>query len=236
MAVESAREVEHPSKIELSPSVALLAQAVQMLRLVIGAGPSLSRRLRSSAMAPDGNIAKYLVDLHDARATFNFCGGMLFQLVLSESLRTHLAGLATGDASQPVVFEAGAKKMALVPGYSRSSVVDNVRFFHGREVRKVTNAAGGMGFALHLSLANAGDPEDWTPQEASDYDGWGHDQGRPWRNGEKLESEGFKTYREKFGPAAYGLHHRFYLHLDPQNRLWLSAEDGCEGTPAPSRG
>lgn len=26
-----------------------------------------------------GNIAKYLVDLHDANACFNFCGGMMFQ-------------------------------------------------------------------------------------------------------------------------------------------------------------
>ena len=25
---------------------------------------------------------------------------------------------------------------------------------------------------------------------------------------------------------------RFYLHFDKKNRLWLSAEDGCEGTPA----
>ena len=32
-----------------------------------------------------GNWAQYLVDLHDARATFDFCGGMMFQ-VLSPSL------------------------------------------------------------------------------------------------------------------------------------------------------
>eukprot|EP01044_Picomonas_judraskeda_P005416 COSAG03_NODE_510_length_7290_cov_66.012229_1_plen_79_part_10 len=28
-----------------------------------------------------GNWAKYLVDLHDARATFDFCGGMMFQVL-----------------------------------------------------------------------------------------------------------------------------------------------------------
>jgi hypothetical protein len=36
------------------------------------------------------NVAQYLVDLHDNRATFNFCGGMMFQLVLSQKLRDHL--------------------------------------------------------------------------------------------------------------------------------------------------
>ena len=41
--------------------------------------------------AYNGNLAQYLVDLHDARATFDFCGGMMFQLVLSPALRRHLA-------------------------------------------------------------------------------------------------------------------------------------------------
>ena len=27
----------------------------------------------------DGRLAQYLVDLHDANACFNFCGGMMFQ-------------------------------------------------------------------------------------------------------------------------------------------------------------
>ena len=34
------------------------------------------------------------------------------------------------------------------------------------------------------------------------------------------------------GEKAFTLHHRFYLHLDRSNQLWLSAEDGCEGRPA----
>lgn len=60
------------------------------------------------------------------------------------------------------------------------------------------------------------------------YDGWGHDGGRVWRKGQHLEAEGFRSFRSKFGAAAYTLHHRFYLHLDSQNRLWLAAEDGCD--------
>ncbi len=98
-------------------------------------------------------------------------------------------------------------------------------------MRKVKNAAGGMGFVLHLSFAGASgeDMEGWTPQEIGEYDGWGHDSSRHWRKGEELELEGFKTFRSKFGESAFTLHHRFYLHLDRQNQLWLSAEDGCEG-------
>ena len=46
---------------------------------------------------------------------------------------------------------------------------------------------------------------------------------------EQWENEGVKGFREKFGSNAYGLHHRFYFHLDEENKFWLSAEDGCEG-------
>eukprot|EP01047_Picozoa_sp_COSAG01_P091143 COSAG01_NODE_22812_length_840_cov_1.151147_1_plen_69_part_10 len=41
-----------------------------------------------------GNWAEYLVQMHDARATFDFCGGMMFQLVLSSKLRGRLAAAA----------------------------------------------------------------------------------------------------------------------------------------------
>ena len=98
-----------------------------------------------------------------------------------------------------------------------------------RQVREVPDATGGMGFALHLSLANGDDPEGWTSDELAGYDGWGHDSGRVWRKGDRLEAEGFETFRSKFGQDAFTLHHRFYLHFDRQDRLWLSAEDGCEG-------
>ena len=116
-----------------------------------------------------------------------------------------------------------------MPGYARSASADNVRVFHGREVRDFPTAAGGMGMAIHLSLAGSDDPEGWTPQEVAGYDGWGHDSGRTWRKGDRLENEGYGAFRAQFGEAAYTLHHRFYLRLDQTNQIWLSAEDGCEG-------
>ena len=186
-----------------------------------------------------GNLAQYLVDAHDASATFNFCGGMMFQLVLSDKLRRHLAGVAEAgadDARQPVAFEAAADRMAKIPSYSRSDAADNARVFHGREVRQVDEAAGGMGFVIHLTHTDD-DAEGWTAQERAGYDGWAHDASRTWRDGERLEREGVGGFRSKFGPKAFTLHHRFYLHLDRRNQLWLSAEDGCEGFPAqPSQG
>jgi hypothetical protein len=89
---------------------------------------------------------------------------------------------------------------------------------------------------LQLSLANANDPEGWTKGEFEGYDGWGHDSGRDWRTGDRLEQEGFKGFRDRYGPKSFALNHRFYLHYDMLNRLWLSAEDGCEGTPASTNG
>lgn len=181
------------------------------------------------------NIAKYLVDLHDTKSVFNFCGGMMFQLVLTDKLRDHLAGVAEGSDKQPVVFDAKTNRMERIPGYSRSEAADNVKVFHGREVRQVEGAAGGFGFVLQLSLAGESDPEGWTSQELAGYDGWGHDSSRTWRKGDRLEEEGFGNFRAKFGRDAFALHHRFYLHLDGRNQLWLSAEDGCEGHPAQLR-
>ena len=185
------------------------------------------------------NMAKYLVDLHDSKSVFDFCGGMMFQLVLSDKLRSYLADVATagGNSKQPVVFDAATERMNKIPGYHQDALADNVRLFHGREVRSVPTAAGGMGFVLQLSLAGAPgeDPEGWTAEEVRGYDGWGHDSRRTWRNGERLEREGFAGFRSRFGAAAFALHHRFYLHLDRGNRLWLSAEDGCEGHPARPR-
>jgi hypothetical protein len=179
-----------------------------------------------------GNWAQYMVDLHDSRATFDFCGGMMFQLVLSEKLRARLAAVgAAADgwpAKQPMVHDAKTTRMVATPNYRQGADADNVAVFHGREVRKIEGAAGGMGFAIHLSDTEA-DSEGWTAQELADYNGWGHDSGRPWRNLERWESEGVQGFRGKFGAAAFGLHHRFFLHLDRANRFWLSAEDGCEG-------
>lgn len=180
------------------------------------------------------NLAQYLVDLHDSRSVFDFCGGMMFQLVLTDKLRTYLSEVAAEGTNgpQPVLFEAGANRMAKIPGYSRSADADNAKIFHGREIRKVPTAAGGFGFVLQLSLAGGGDTEGWTPQEVAGYDGWGHDSQRQWRTAQILESEGLESFKATFGPEAFCLHHRFYLHLDRRNQLWLSAEDGCEGQPA----
>lgn len=174
------------------------------------------------------NVAKYLVDLHDANAPFDFCGGMMFQLVLSNKLREHLALVAQGAGEQPMVFDSFKPRMFMTPGYSQDAHADNVKVFHGREIRQVPNAAGGMGFVLQLSMAE-GDPEGWTAEEIKEYDGWGHDSGRNWRNADRWEKEDFHRVKAKFGERAFGLHHRFYLHFDFMNRMWLSAEDGCEG-------
>jgi hypothetical protein len=191
------------------------------------------------------NVAQYLIDLHDAKATFNFCGGMMFQLVLSDALYSHLTSVAAQDSTttttttttgqqQPILFK-NAPRMFQIPDYEQSSMADNSRIFHGREIRKVQDAAGGMGMVLQLSLANNNnDPHGWTAGEVADYDGWGHDSGRVWRNGIRLAKDGYPSYTTQFGPDAFGLHHRFYLHLDGENRMWLSAEDGCEGTPQKS--
>mmetsp|Transcript_57528 Transcript_57528/g.140485 ORF Transcript_57528/g.140485 Transcript_57528/m.140485 type:complete len:304 (+) Transcript_57528:161-1072(+) len=189
----------------------------------------------------DINVAQYLVDLHDNQATFNFCGGMMFQLVLSDKLRDHLGKVASADQQKQqnvVVYDASKPFMRQIPDYEQSAFADNIRLFHGREIRQVPTAAGGMGFVLQLSYAGSDgddhdhDPEGWSKFEIDGYDGWKHDQGRTWRNGPKYEEEGFTNFRDKFGPNAFGLNHRFYLHKDSQNRIWLSAEDGCEGFPA----
>jgi hypothetical protein len=198
------------------------------------------------------NTAQYLVDLHDSKATFNFCGGMMFQLVLSDKLRKHLGEVANHAAPanpkedgqqqlqeqrllQPVVFDATRRRMSDIPGYDRSNVADEVRVFHGREIRRVPDAAGGMGFVLQLSHSED-DPQGWTAAELDGYDGWAHDGNRVWRTGVRLVEEGFDDFQDRFGPNAFALHHRFYLHRDGGNRMWLSAEDGCEGTPAAAEG
>ena len=109
-----------------------------------------------------GNIAQYLVDLHNEKATFNFCGGMMFQLVLSEKLKTHLEGIASSkDSQQPTVFDASKPRMENIPDYKLNADADNLTVFHGREIRQVPHATGGMGFVLQLSH-NSEDPEGWT--------------------------------------------------------------------------
>ena len=149
---------------------------------------------------------------------------MMFQLVLTEKLKDVLS-----KAEKPVVVhDAATRRMAQVPGYEKTGAADDAVYFHGREVRKVPNAAGGMNFVLQLSAAGE-DPEGWSQREREGYDGWGHDSSRTWADGRRLEEEGVQGFRARFGPEAFTLNHRFYFHLDGSNQLWLSAEDGCEG-------
>lgn len=180
---------------------------------------------RRQLSTPDmTNVAQKIVDLHDSKAVFDFCGGMMFQLVISDKLRNDLLQ----SSKHPVIYDASKNRMSSIPNYNQSSFADDISIFHGREVRKVKNAVGGMGFVLQL-VASKDDPEGWSTNEIDEYNGWAHDSGRKWRNASEHASEGNDNYENKFGASAFGLHHRFYWHLDQKNGLWLSAEDGCEG-------
>ena len=190
-----------------------------------------------SNMSSSINFAQKVVDLHDSKAVFNFCGGMMFQLVLSDKLRRDLVAAAGAFASsskyegvpqQPILYDASCTIMSRIPSYRQTADADEVGVFHGREVRKVANAAGGMGFVLQLT-SSKDDPEGWSAAEIQEYNGWAHDSGRTWRKAKDHAREGNEQYGSVFGPSAFGLHHRFYWHLDRNNGLWLSAEDGCEG-------
>lgn len=205
-----------------------------------------------------GNVAKYLLDLDAEGATFDFCGGMMFQLVLSDKLKSHLETVAKDNQEQqPIMHPASQPLMSRIPNYTKSANANNLSIFHGRELRKIPTANGGMGFVLQLSYADptgvespdvsggkgadvgwngaAVDPQGWSKEEIATYDGWRGDSFRQWRKGPMYESEGFGTFSKEFGNEAYGLNHRCFLHLDDQERMWLSAEDGCEGTPSAGR-
>mmetsp|Transcript_2532 Transcript_2532/g.5392 ORF Transcript_2532/g.5392 Transcript_2532/m.5392 type:complete len:297 (-) Transcript_2532:268-1158(-) len=207
-----------------------------------------------------GNIARYLLDLNDEGATFDFCGGMMFQLVLSDKLATHLETVAASQHmkdDQPIMHPASQPLMSRIPNYHKSANANNISIFHGRELRKIPSANGGNGFVLQLSYADpagvessdaaagkgadagwngqAVDPQGWSSEEIATYDGWRGDSFRKWRKGPMYESEGFGTFSKEFGNDAFGLNHRFFLHLDDQSRMWLCAEDGCEGTPSAGR-
>jgi len=63
-----------------------------------------------------GNTAQYLVDLHDSRSVFDFCGGMMFQLILSDKLRSHLASVSEDGGQQPAISDAATDRMMKMPG------------------------------------------------------------------------------------------------------------------------
>ncbi|KAL3796895.1 hypothetical protein HJC23_008848 [Cyclotella cryptica] len=150
----------------------------------------------------------------------------------------------SSNDKQPILHPSSQSLMSRIPNYQKSSYADNLSTFHGREIRRVPNANGGMGFVLQLSYSDpstysnegtndgeAVDPEGWSAEEIASYDGWRGDTFRKWRNAATYEAEGFADFSSRFGKEAYGLNHRFYLHLDNGGKMWLSAEDGCEGTP-----
>lgn len=237
-----------------------------------------------------GNVAQYLLDLHNEGATFDFCGGMIFQFVLTDKLIAHLEPIASLEHQQPIIHPVSQSLMSRISNYNKSSHADNRSIFHGREIRKVSNANGGMGFVLQLSCADdyhgddndeeedltitststtsltggtsaiiqttksstrdstmlpkganaiwngqPVDPQGWSLSEITTYDGWRSDTFRQWRNARMYESEaeggGYTNFSNEMGKDAYGLHHRFFLHYDDRGRMWLCAEDGCEGTP-----
>jgi hypothetical protein len=197
---------------------------------------------------------------------------MMFQLVLSDRLRSHLDDVASSapaessgmERRQPVIRPSSQSLMNRVPDYDRSSMADNVMTFHGRELRGIPNPNGGMGFVLQLSYADpdgetsalssggegenaivpsgkgadsawngrAVDAQGWSTEEIATYDGWRSDRVRQWRNAKAYADEGFGDFAMVFGDDAYGLNHRFFLHYDDRGRMWLCAEDGCEGTPS----
>jgi len=179
-----------------------------------------------------GNVAQYLVDLADSNAKLMFCGSMAFELRLTDMMRSHLEEVAKSGVGQPEVYDASTSRMNRIPGYEQSDFADNVHYFHGRELRQTTR--GGSGFVFQLSHSGE-DPEGWSSQERSTYDGWGMDRGRVWRKADMYENEGWANFKETYGDRAFGLNHRSYLHLDNDQRLWLSAEDGCEGVYPPDR-
>ena len=61
------------------------------------------------------NTAQYLVDLSDSRATFDFCGGMMFEFKLTDKLRARLLGVSgEGSASlQPSVADSSKVSRAI---------------------------------------------------------------------------------------------------------------------------
>merc|ERR1719464_1152249 len=80
---------------------------------------------------------------------------MMFQLVLTDKLRSHLETIASqSEDGQPVIHPSSQPLMNRIPNYQKSSFADNVSIFHGRELRKIPSANGGMGFVLQLSYAD----------------------------------------------------------------------------------
>ena len=76
----------------------------------------------------------------------------MFQLVLSEKLKAHLS---SSENVKVGVADASKRRMYQTSNYKKSADADNTHIFHGREIRQVPTAAGGMGMVLQLSLSGA---------------------------------------------------------------------------------
>ena len=69
--------------------------------------------------------------------------GMMFQLSLTDKLKSHLQSIAsTPNSKQPILHPASQSLMSRIPNYSKSSYADNISTFHGRELRRVPDAKG----------------------------------------------------------------------------------------------
>jgi hypothetical protein len=96
---------------------------------------------------------------------------------------------------RPYLQPHTAHRMASLPEYARDASADDATIFHGREIRGVTGARGGVSMVIHLSLANGEDPEGWTSGEREDYAGWLSDRQRRWRDGNVFAEEGFAGFK-----------------------------------------
>jgi len=99
-----------------SPSVSAVARPLSALGCSMTASslPLHDPAIREAQYK--GNTAQYLVDLHDSRSVFDFCGGMMFQLILSDKLRSHLASVSEDGGQQPAISDAATDRMMKMPG------------------------------------------------------------------------------------------------------------------------
>ena len=124
-------------------------------------------------------------------------------------------------------------------GHSLDATADNVRVFHGREVRSVPWPPGGGGWrSTSASLASRApdDPEGWTGERRWTSTPGGSQTGSA--GGETGRSSSRKGSRRsasdsdpRRSPCTTGAH----LHVDDADEFWLSAEDGCEGVAQKAR-
>ena len=82
----------------------------------------------------------------------------MFQLVITDALKDHLLSASfqqndaddtdTDTAKEDVMVYQQTPRMHLTPEYQRSSAADNVKYFHGREIRNVPFAGDGYDLTI----------------------------------------------------------------------------------------